>query len=116
MSQFILLLPHAPARYQGMSEDDYMDIIKDYVAWTEKMTADGVYVMGEKLVDETGKVLNRNGDTVEVHDMPMTELAEILGGFMVIEAADYNAAVEVAKTCPHLLHNDRIELREIHAV
>lgn len=116
MTQFALLLPHAPERYENMTEDDYMDIIKDYVAWTEKMTADGVYVAGEKLVDESGKTLTRNGDTVDVHDMPMAELAEILGGFMIIEAADYAAAVEIAKTCPHLKHNDRIELREIHAV
>lgn len=116
MKTFALLLNHAPDRYTGLSEDDYMAIIKDYIAWTEKLTAEGVYVGGEKLADGPGKVLRKNGSAIEVHDTPLAELAEVLGGIMMIKATDYDAAVGIAKTCPHMVHNDGLEIREIQQV
>lgn len=113
MNTYALLLNHAPDRYSGLSEDDYMDIIKDYVAWVEKLTAEGTYVGGEKLADGPGKTLTATDGGVEVHDSPMAELAEVLGGFMMIKAASYDAAVAIAKTCPHMVHNKTLEVREI---
>jgi hypothetical protein len=113
MNTYALLLNHAPNRYDGLSEDDYMDIIKDYVAWVEKLAADGTYVGGEKLMDGPGKILNKTSSGFEVHDTPMAELAEVLGGFMLIKAADYADAVEIAKTCPHMVHNSSLEVRAI---
>jgi hypothetical protein len=32
---------------------------------------------------------------------------------MVIEAADYRAAVEIARTHPHLVHNKTLEIRQL---
>lgn len=116
MKTYALLLNHAPDRYDGLSEDDYMDIIKDYVAWTEKLTAEGVYVGGEKLAGGPGKVLTRTDDGIEVHDTPLAELTEVLGGLMMVRAENYDAAVEIAKTCPHMKHNTGLEVREIHDV
>lgn len=116
MKTYALLLNHAPDRYADLSEDDYMAIIKDYVAWTEKLSAEGVYVGGEKLADGPGKVLTRTDGGIEVHDTPLAELTEVLGGLMMIKAEDYAAAVEIAKTCPHMVHNSGLEIREIHQV
>ncbi len=116
MKSFALLLNHAPDRYQNLAEADYMEIIKDYVAWVEKLSAEGTYKGGHKLVEGAGKTLtNANGNT-EVHESPYTELAEVLGGLMIIEAEDYDAAVAIAKTHPHLVHNISLEIREIHDV
>lgn len=116
MNTYALMLNHAPDRYEGLSEDDYMEIIKDYIAWTEKMTADGVYVGGEKLDDAPGRVLTRTDGGIEVHETPLAELAEVLGGFMLIKAENYDVAVEIAKTCPHMVHNTGLEVRQIHDV
>lgn len=116
MNTYMLLLNHAPDRYHDLSEDEYMAIIADYVAWTEKLTAEGIYTGGEKLADGPGKLLTRTDSGVEVHDSPMAELAEVLGGVMMIKATDYDAAVEVAKTCPHLKYHAGLEVREVHAV
>ncbi|MEL6364036.1 MAG: YciI family protein [Pseudomonadota bacterium] len=113
MAQFALLLPHAPDRYSSATEDEMMAIIKDYVAWTEKLTAEGVYKGGHKL-NEAGRTVTAGG--AEVHDGPFTEAAEILGGIMVVEARDLDHAVAIAKTNPHLKHNARIEVRPIDDV
>ncbi len=115
MAKYALLLPHAPERYTSLSQDEYMDIIKDYVAWVEKLTERGVYQGGHKLTDDAGKTLTRRNGSVEVHDGPLTELNEVLGGLMIIEAASLDEAVDIARTCPHLVHNETLQIRQIDA-
>ncbi|MGJ8670852.1 MAG: YciI family protein [Oceanococcus sp.] len=113
MAKFALLLNHAPDRYTGLNEDDYMAIIKDYVAWIEQASADGIYVSGHKLAPGPGKTVTVTNNGIEVHDSPFTELAEVLGGIMIVEATDYPAAVELARHHPHMVHNKTIEVRQI---
>ncbi len=113
MARFALLLNHAPDRYTGLSEDDYMAVIKDYVEWVEQADRDGIYVGGHKLTSDAGRKLDRAGDGIEVHDAPFAELNEVLSGLMIVEAADYDAAVEVARTHPHFVHNSSMVIRQI---
>ena len=115
MNKYALLLPHAPDRYTGLSEGEYMDIIKDYIAWSQDLGARGLYAGGHKLTDDTGRTLTRGSNGIDVHDTPATELAEILGGLLIVNAASYDDAVEIAKTCPHLVHNQKIEIRQVDA-
>ena len=49
MTTYALLLNHAPDRYDNVSDDEFMAIIKDYVAWVEEMTTKGIYKGGHKL-------------------------------------------------------------------
>ncbi len=116
MTTFALLLNHTPDRYDGLSEDEYLAIIKDYVGWVEELTADGIFKGGHKLNTAPGKTLTASAGSVEVHDSPFAEMSEILGGLMLIEADDYNHAVEIAKTCPHLTHNRTLEIRQVDQV
>jgi hypothetical protein len=51
-----------------------------------------------------------------VTDGPFSETQEILGGFFMIEAADYAEAVEIARTCPHLKGDRWIEVRRVQPV
>ena len=116
MPKFALLLPHAPDRYSSLTETEVMDVIKDYVSWVDELEKKGAYAGGYKLTDDAAKTLVAGADGVTVHDGPFAELAEILGGIMVIEAADWDEAVAIARTNPHLEHNKRIELRAVHDV
>ncbi|WP_020400400.1 YciI family protein [Kordiimonas gwangyangensis] len=115
MAQFMLLLHDRLDGFADLSHDQMMDIIKEYTAWTEKMIAEGRFLGGEKLKDEPGRNLTTGAGGVEVHAGPFTEPNEMIGGYMTIEAADYDEAVEIAKTCPHVKYG-RIELREIDQI
>jgi len=112
MSKYLLLLNHAPDRYTRLDADERLSILKDYVAWVEEMTERGVYVAGYKLT-ESARRLTANGKGVEVHDSPLAELSEVLGGFMMIHAENYDAAVALTRSHPHLVHNHYIEIREV---
>lgn len=116
MAKFALMLNHAPDRYSGLGEDDYMTILKDYLDWVERATSEGYYLGGHKLTAEAGRTVEKNGRDIDVHDSPFAELPEILGGLMIVKADDYEAAVEIARDHPHLKHNRSLEIREIDDV
>ena len=116
MAKFLYLLNHAPDRYSDLSPEENMDIIKDYIAWVEHQVDAGVYLGGEKLDVTAGRTVSRPNGTIEVHDSPFAELPEVLGGYMIIEADDYDAAVAVCSDHPHLVHNDAIHIRQIDEV
>jgi hypothetical protein len=44
--------------------------------------------------------IRRRGDDVSVTDGPFAETAEVLGGFYLIEAADLDAAIALARELP----------------
>lgn len=110
MSKFALLLNHPMDRYEDIPEDEYMDIIKDYVTWVQNQVESGVYVGGHKLQTVKGKRLNKSENGINVVDAPSTEIAEILGGIMIIETADMDSAVEIARSHPHFVHNQSLEI------
>ena len=112
MAKFVLMLPHAPDRYTNLGETEFMDLMTDYIGWVEEMAAKGKYVSGEKLLDEGGKIVTKTSGSIEVHDGPFAEAAEILGGYMVINAKNYDEAVEIARSHPHMEHNQTIIIRQ----
>lgn len=112
MGQFLLLLHETPADFANVSADEIERIIHDYVAWRESLARDDRMLGSNKLVDEGGKLLVRSGDDIQVSDGPYTEAKEVIGGYFLIEADDYDHAVALAGSCPHLAHG-RIEVRQI---
>jgi len=112
MAKFVLMLPHARDRYENLPEAEFMDLMKDYIGWVEEMSANGKYLGGEKLLADGGKVVTNKTGNIEVHDGPFAEVAEVLGGFMVIDAGDYDEAVEIARSHPHMKHNETIIIRQ----
>ncbi|WP_082828041.1 MULTISPECIES: YciI family protein [unclassified Marinomonas] len=79
-----------------------------YQAWQEKF-ADNIKDMGGKL-SGSASVVRQSG----VDDGPFIELKEIVGGYMMISAADMEEAVAVINQSPRIESpNVSIEIREI---
>jgi hypothetical protein len=108
MARFALLLPHAADRYENLSKDEYGEIMQDYFAWVQEKVSSGVYVGGHKLQTSTGRLLTRRGGDLEIHDIASAEVAEVVGGIMIIEADNLDAAVELIRDHPHFLHNQNV--------
>ena len=116
MAQFMLLLHESPNDLAGFSPEEIQRVIGEYTAWREKLAAEGKLAGGLKLKDEGGRLLRRNGGAVQVVDGPFAEAKEVVGGFFLIEAADYDEAVEISKGCPHLVYSRSVELREVDPI
>jgi hypothetical protein len=112
MPKFVLLLHDAGRFDPNMSPDQMQAIVQRYVAWRAKVQANGRSVMGHKLHDGEGRVMQGAGPAVKVTDGPYAEAREVIGGLFVIEAANYDEVVELSKDCPHLEFGS-IEIREV---
>lgn len=88
-------------------------VLEKYAAWNEKMQRSGRLVAVNKLTDTGGKRVNGFGDRQVVTDGPFTETKEVVGGYWIVEAADYDEAVEMSRDCPSLEFGGFLEIREI---
>ena len=116
MPKFVLLLHENPSDFQAWSPEEMQACIERYRAWSDGLLAQGKMLGGKKLQEEGGRHLRRSktgtASEVTVADGPYAEAKEVLGGLFEIEAADYEEAVALAGTCPHLDFG-WIEVREI---
>lgn len=116
MPNYMLLLHEQPMDYSQFSPEQIEAVIGEYIAWRKKIEADGKYVASDKLRDEGGRLLTGYEGGFRVTDGPYAEAKEVIGGYYTISAADYDEAVDVSKSCPHLKYGGRIELREVESL
>jgi hypothetical protein len=102
MAKFLLLPYEHPGAFTDLSPADMQRIVERYVAWTDRLRAAGQLERSAKLRDGEGRVLQGAGRKLKVTDGPYAETKEVVGGFWVIEAADYDAAVRLCADHPHL--------------
>ena len=112
MPSYMLLLYDNPANWAKISPEDMQKAIEKFMAWGGKLRNQGVIVASAKLADDAGRVL-RGRDQVRVTDGPYSETKEVLGGYYLIKAANYNEAVELAQGCPGLHYGGTIEVRQV---
>ena len=113
MAKFMLLLHDSPGTFADVSPEQMQKVIEKYMAWGAKLRQAGVMHAGDKLTDEPGKVLRGKDGRPRVTDGPYSETKEVLGGYYIIEAADYQQAVERSSDCPHLEYGGTIEVRQV---
>lgn len=108
MAQFMLLLHEQPSDFANVSAEEIQAIIQEYDDWRRQVAA-----VGHKLKDEGGRHLKLHNDQLRVVDGPYAEAKEVMGGYFIVQAADYDEAVKVSQSCPHLKYGGSIQLREI---
>jgi hypothetical protein len=113
MPNYMLFLHRNSSRPTRPSPDDMMAMTKAYMGWAERMRAEGRLKGGDKLTDDPGRVMRPGDGRVTVTDGPYAESKEILGGYFMIGAKDYDDACRVAESCPHLGYGGRIEVRQV---
>ncbi len=115
MQQFLLLLKddRAGAWAAGLSPEQMQAIMMRYGTWSKALKEKTTIVNSNKLTDEGGKLIRSTSGSVTVTDGPYAEGKEIIGGYYLIEAENYDQAVEFASDCPHLDFGS-IEVRAIH--
>lgn len=70
----------------------------------------------EHLSDLGGRLGEGRLVSAEAIDGPFVELKELVGGYMIVSAKDFDEAVAVARGCPGLVRpGSGVEVLEIHA-
>ena len=107
MPKFVLMLRDETWNPEDLSADEIQSVLKSYRAWLTRIRGEG-----NKLRDNEGKVLRRNGKGISITDGPYAEVKEVLGGFLMVEAKDYDDAVRMCDDSPHFRFGS-IEIRQV---
>jgi hypothetical protein len=110
MAKFMVILHGAPGVLQNLSPEEMQRKVEKYHAWIAKFPT-GQHVPGEKLGDEGGKLLTLHKGRLQIVDGPFSEAKEVVGGFFLLRAADYEEALGLLRESP-FLEDYRIELRQ----
>ncbi|MEV4479120.1 YciI family protein [Micromonospora coxensis] len=87
------------------------DAAPDIERWVADRDAAGQRVLGERLAPPSGATTVRvRGGELLLTDGPFAETKEVIVGFDILECADLDEAVEVARAHP-MAYAGRIELR-----
>ena len=107
MAQFVLMLRDNGSFPADISPEEIQQIIQRYTDWKTKVQG-----KGQKLFDGEGRVVVRKDGGIAVTDGPYVESKEVLGGYFLLEADDYDAVSKLVEDCPHLDFGS-IEIRRI---
>jgi hypothetical protein len=78
--------------------------------WIGKFTQSGHILDPGDGLQMSGKVVRLNGI---VSDGPYVESKEVLGGYSIVQADDYDHAVAIARECPAAAEGGSVEIRQL---
>jgi hypothetical protein len=103
MSQYLLLLHHAPNYNVDLPREKMLEMTKRYMGWADMLRQKGKLVGGEKLTAGGVRHLRVKDGKPVASDGPYAEAKDVIGGYFVIEARDAAEAEAIARDCPHLV-------------
>ena len=101
MAAYPHIATESPNDSHQASPEEMQGRMQGYMAWMKKMMAEERLVAGQPLEPRGAMLTDR--DTV-VTDGPFLEPKEIIGGYVILRAANLEEATELAKDCPLLDH------------
>ena len=93
------------------SPEEMQQALKVWMDWIENGTKEGWILDGGDALQPTGKLVAPDST---VTDGPFAESKELVSGYSMIQADDYDAAVAYAKTSPMIsIHKGFVEVRQL---
>lgn len=93
--RYLVLFRSQPATEPARPSPEQMQqMFTAYKAWMERFKGD-IVDMGDKL-KSGGRIVTAAG----VAEGPFVEAKELVGGFMIVSAENYDGAVEIVRACP----------------
>ncbi|MEI6409581.1 MAG: YciI family protein [Bacteroidota bacterium] len=111
MKEFLLLFRGGGTERRELSPEQIEEHLNRWQEWIRGLAEDNRLGGGQPLLPE-GKVLQ--GRQQKLTDGPFMEGKEIVGGFVILRAADIEEAVQMSRHCPNLeFEGGLVEIREI---
>jgi hypothetical protein len=112
--KYMLLIYNNPAVYESWSEEERSKIFAGVDELMAELQASGEWVGGEALVDASlAKTVRVRDGVPAVTDGPFIEAKEQFAGFLAVDVASMDRAVEIAARWPDAAHF-AMEVRPMH--
>ncbi len=109
MKEFMMLFRDEANMEEFANSEAVQAEVKRWNDWIGGIAAQGKFVKSDALGYE-GRTITKN--TV-VTDGPYAEAKEIVGGYIIVKAADLDEAVQLAQGCPVLEDGGKVEIRDV---
>ena len=96
---------------RGLSPAQLQKVVSDWMAWFERLKAEGKCLGGHPLEEEGKVVSGKQGRAVA--DGPFAESKEAIGGYFHLQVANEGEAVAIAQKCPGLGYGCVVEVRPL---
>jgi hypothetical protein len=114
--QYMLLIYGDERAVESMPREEVTEIINAYMAYTQALHDEKVWVASNRLRPTTAATTVRTKDgRTQVLDGPFAETKEQLGGYYLIDVPDLDAALSWASRCPAARYGT-VEVRPIWAM
>ena len=110
MKDFLLAFRMDYTHMPEPSTEQAQAMMKSWMDWMGGIAAQGKLASQGNRLENSGKVVKANN---VVTNGPFTEIKESLGGYSIVKADSYEAAIEIAKGCPILNVGGNVEVREV---
>ncbi len=110
MTKYLYLFRGGDARRAQQSPEEMQAHMQKWGVWMNGLAEKGILDSGLPLGND-GKVVAKDGKTVT--DGPFAEGAEIVGGYLIVNADSLDKATDISKDCPIFEHEGTVEVREI---
>ena len=111
MSEFTFLFR---GRDRSSSPEQLQKTMEKWLVWFKDLNAKGLMRDPGNPLAVGGKVVS--GREKIVSDGPFAEAKDVIGGYIVIEAATLAEATDIAKGCPILDVDGSVEVRQVEIV
>jgi hypothetical protein len=105
-----LLLFRGTDWHRDLSPEEIQKTMTDWMAWFDRLVAQGRCAGGQSLAAE-GRVVSGSGRSVS--DGPFAEAKEAVAGYFLLQVADIEEALGIAKECPALAYGMTVEVRPL---
>lgn len=112
LPEFMLILRMSRPELEAKSPEEELQRVKEYSAWARELERKGLLTSGEKLKDD-GRSLSQAKERATIIETSAKAAEGAVAGYFLVVATDYDQAVTIAKTCPHIKHGGIVEIRQI---
>ncbi len=110
MKEYLLVFRSGTSHDAVRTPEQMAKNMESWKNWIGSIAQEGKFIGGQPLMGE-GRVLSQKG--AHITDAPFAEGKEVVNGYLLINAADYDEAVRFSKACPIFDDNGTVEVREI---
>ena len=110
MKEFMMIFIGASYEELGLSPEQLQERMGKWFAWGDKMEKQGVLRGGNALLSNAKRI---SGPKRVVSDGPFVEGKELVGGYYLVAADNYDKVVEIAQDFPDYDLGGIVEIREV---
>lgn len=110
MKEFMMIFVGADYADLGLSPEELQNRMGKWFAWGNKMEQAGILRGGNALNPQIRRIV---GENRTVTDLTSTEVKEIIGGYYLVVANDFDAVQEIAQDFPDYDLGGTVEIREV---